>query len=84
MKCGKEKDCISGVILMYKVYHGTNENKILLNICETEEDIIKCKCEFLSKIGFKSYYSRNWIDEDGFAVTDYGSHTKFFFVKEVE
>jgi hypothetical protein len=38
--------------------------------------------EYLKSLNFKSYYSRHWVDDDGFTMCDYGSHVDFFKYKE--
>ena len=37
---------------------------------------------YLKEIGFKSYYYREIIIEEGYMRIDYGSHTQFFHVKD--
>lgn len=75
--------------------HAANTNKFNSISCIDETDKItvlsfpscmqearKDMHEFLEDIGFKSYYSRYWITEEGgnIMVCDYGSHTMFFYI----
>lgn len=65
-----------------KLYHGTDENMKLLGEFETEQEAYKRMYEYIKEIGFKSYCQRFWV-HDGTKIIDYGSHTKFFYIKEM-
>ena len=64
-----------------KLYYGTDENMKLLGEFETNEEAYKRMYEYIKEIGFKSYYQRI-LHFDGLRVIDYGSYTKFFYIKE--
>ena len=65
-----------------ELYYGTDENMKLLGEFETIQEAYKRMYEYIKEIGFKSYYQRMWYIEKGLRVIDYGSHTKFFYIKE--
>lgn len=64
-----------------KLYYGTDKNMKLLGEFETDEEAYNCMYEYIKEIGFKSYYQRI-LYFDGLRVIDYGSYTKFFYIKE--
>lgn len=65
-----------------KVYHGTYSNMELLGEFKTKEDAMNFVVESIYNGAFKSYYQRYWTEPNGTMIVDYGSHTKFYFVKE--
>lgn len=64
-----------------KLYYGTDKNMKLLGEFETEQEAYKRMYEYIKEIGFKSYCQRIMV-HDGTKIIDYGSHTKFFYIKE--
>lgn len=67
---------------VYQVYHGTESDKELLGEFKTKEDAMSIVVESIYNSKFRSYYQRFWYEPDGTMIIDYGSHTKFYFVKE--
>ena len=65
-----------------KVYHGTYSNMELLGEFKTKEEAMNFIVEAIYNSKFKSYYQRYWTEPSGTMIVDYGSHTKFYFVKE--
>ena len=47
------------------------------------ESASKAIDDFLNEHNFKSYYKNIWREPDGTTVVDVGSHTEFFYVKEI-
>ena len=64
-----------------KLYWGRYGETELLGEFSTEEEIYERITEFLDELQFKSYYSRQWYEEDGTLVIDYGSWRNLFFIK---
>lgn len=64
-----------------KLYWGTNDDLKLLGEYETKEQVFKRIYDFIEEQGFKSYYQRLWCEPDGTLIVDYGSYTRFFYVK---
>ena len=50
---------------------------------ETEEALHKNMQDFLTKHNFKSYYGRQWKDDSGYTVVDFGSHIQFYRFKRI-
>lgn len=52
----------------------------------TKEQLIKEMYKFIHKKNpnFKVYYTRSWIDDEGFEVMDVGSHSEFFLIENEE
>ena len=68
-----------------KLYHGRYDDRELLGEFSTQEEIDKCMKEYLDNINFKSYYYRVTFIRDAKEIEiDYGSWSKFFWIKEVE
>ena len=65
-----------------KVYFGSNNNMELLKEVETESEAFDFVIDNLKERGIKSYYTRWWKEPDGATVIDYGSWSRFYFVKE--
>jgi hypothetical protein len=40
--------------------------------------------KMIKDMGFKSYYTRGWVEGDGSNIIDFGSHSKFFKYKYVQ
>jgi hypothetical protein len=65
---------------MFKVWD-TSKN---INVeVETIDEAHKVIDDYLKKINFKSYYTRTNFLKDNTMWIDYGSHTHFFYIKEV-
>lgn len=65
---------------MFKVWDSSN------SICKevnTIEEAYKVIRDYIESINFKSYYWRHNFLDDGSTWVDYGSHSHFFYVKEV-
>lgn len=65
-----------------KVYFGTNNDMELLKEVETEGDAFDFVADHLKERGVKTYYTRWWKDPEGTTTIDYGSWSKFYFIKE--
>ena len=65
-----------------KVYYGSNNNIKLLKEVETESEAFDFVIDNLKERGIKSYYTRWWKDPEGTTTIDYGSCSKFYFIKE--
>ena len=65
-----------------KVYFGNRDNMELLKEVETEGDAFDFVTEHLQERGVKTYYTRWWREPDGTINIDYGSWSKFYFIKE--
>lgn len=46
----------------------------------TEEEAMREIHKFCDDRNFKIYYTRSWVDNNGFKVFDVGSHTEFFYL----
>ena len=66
---------------MYLVYDNANTIKEYKNTEDEAYGVIK---QYLDDTGFTSYYYRQSFADDGSIWIDYGSHTHFFYIKEVE
>lgn len=54
---------------------------------ETEQEIYKAMSDYIKNYRIKSYYQRAWHEPslaDGYTVIDYGSHSNFFYIFELE
>ena len=72
---------------MYRLeYINENGNKgweLIANF-RTEKDMNKNISDFLKKHNFKSYYSRQWVCENGYTMIDFGSHSQFYRFKKFD
>lgn len=48
---------------------------------ETEEEAMKEIHKFCNDRNFKIYYTRSWVDPDGFKIFDCGSWSEFFILE---
>lgn len=64
-----------------KLYWGRYGEMELLGEYDTMEEVNYRMREFLAELQFKSYYNRQWYEEDGTLVIDYGSYRNLFFIK---
>ncbi len=53
-----------------------------IGVAQTPIEAGKMVYDYLQEIGFKSYYSRHWMDGDT-EVIDYGSHRNFIFYSPI-
>lgn len=65
-----------------KLYWGRYEEMEFLGEFETKDDAYWRIGEFLAELQFKSHYGKEWYEEDGTLVIDYGSWRNLFFIKE--
>ena len=68
---------------MYEVHYGTNKNKTVLATFETYDEAKEFVTQSINNHFPKSYYIRMWENNNGDVVYDFGSHTYFYFIKEV-
>lgn len=69
---------------MYKLIHGVSvEMGKTVAVCDTMEQVNKRMFNFLKERNIESYYQRQWAEEDGTTVVDYGSWAKFFYIVPV-
>lgn len=69
---------------MYKLIHGVSgEMGKTIAVCDTMEQVNKRMFNFLKERNIESYYQRQWMEEDGTTVVDYGSWAKFFYIVPV-
>jgi len=61
----------------------TNEWEFIGDFDE-EKDMNKNIADFFTKHEYKSYYQRHWVDEDGWNMIDFGSHSQFYRYKELK
>lgn len=74
-------------------FNDSNGNDRLITVCD-EKLVMQYIHNFINECNrknaekgaktFKSYYTRTWTDPDGKTWYDVGSHTEFFWTKEVE
>lgn len=69
---------------MFQVFF-EDENYELHNVslASSMEEVWKSVSSFLEEMGVKAFYYRSWKNEKNELVIDYGSHSRFFIVKEV-
>lgn len=62
-----------------------DENYELYNVSldDNMEEVWKSVSGFLEEMGVKVPYYRSWKNEKNELVIDYGSHSRFFIVREV-
>lgn len=71
-------------------FENSNGGRRVIANCHTEEEVIKAIYAFIDTCNkgkpkdkkFKSYYTREWV-EDGQTWYDVGSHTEFFLWDKV-
>ena len=67
---------------MYKLYWGNySSGYSLIGEYKNRKSMSSAMNEYLKEIKFKNYYFRQWNDDEGFTMCDYGSHTNFFKFK---
>jgi hypothetical protein len=62
----------------------TDNNKKEFGTFDTIEKAYEKIREYLESIGFKAYYYRQSFLEDNSIWIDYGSHTHFFYINELQ
>ena len=67
---------------MFELYYINGDHEELFGKYHTKELMVMAIDNYLHSINFKSYYWRMWTHE-GKTWIDYGSHTRFFYYKEV-
>lgn len=60
-----------------------DSNNIYYGTMRTYELCVEAYLEDLKKRGVKSYYARQWLDENGVTFIDYGSHTHLFKIIKI-
>ena len=65
-----------------KVYYGSYSKVQLLKEVGNRQEAFKFISEDIRKNNYKSYYMRCLEHHDGTCQIDYGSYTKFYFIKE--
>lgn len=68
---------------MYAIYehcHGERKKIRSYDHIPTDEEIGKATVEYLSGLGYKSYYTRRWTTPNGEIWIDYGSWSTFLVV----
>ena len=68
---------------MIKIYDNSNPPNIV-GLLENAKDALECISDFLKSVNFKSYYIRINSIEDSKVIIDYGSHTHFFYLEDLE
>ncbi len=58
------------------------KEKTLIGIYKTEQEYMQEISDFLKKCNYASHYTRGWF-EDGFTVLDVGSHSQFYYIREI-
>ena len=68
---------------MIKLYWGNDDGGYKkIGERENHKELNLLMIEHLKFLNFKSYYSRHWVNDEGFTMCDYGSHVDFFKYKE--
>ena len=71
------------IALYYINKHTTNQYEFI-GYFDTVEQMWDNIYEFFNKCKFQCYYTRNWMDDEGYTYIDFGSHFQFYRYKEVE
>lgn len=72
---------------MKMLFYGTPDFMELVGTFKDEEEIFYGIKEFLERKKIKPYYYRMWpvnYDDGEYTKVDYGSHSKFFFIRELD
>lgn len=65
-----------------KVYYGSDDNMKLLKEVDSQQNAFDFIIKDIHENNYQSYYMRYWENSDGTQQIEYGSHTKFYFIKE--
>lgn len=68
---------------MIKLYWGNSgDGYNEIGVYKNHKELTEAMNEYLKHIKFKNYYYRQYINDEGFTMCDYGSHINFFKFKE--
>ena len=67
---------------MIKLYHKKNDNKVFVDYFEDRDSIFKYIINKVNKVGNEICYMREWTNDKGWTMIDYGNHYKFYMFKE--
>jgi hypothetical protein len=68
---------------VFKLYWGNSEDGYSdIGSYENDAELSNAMEEYLKYLKFKNYYYRQWVNDEGFTMCDYGSHINFFKYKE--
>ena len=68
---------------MIKLYWGNSGDGYKeIGKYKTHKELTRAMNEYLKYLKFKNYYYRQWVNDEGFTMCDYGSHINFFKYKE--
>lgn len=69
---------------MINLYFGYSTKDMELKYtASSREEVFQEMNRILDSINYEVYYFRSWKDGEGYEHLDFGSHTYFFFIKEV-
>lgn len=71
-----------GLIKIKVIFQNSLGKERVIAEVETKGQAITTINKFLEEHNYTSYYTREWI-ENGRTKIDVGSHTEFFFLKEI-
>lgn len=67
------------------LFYGTEDFMEFVDSFDSQKEMFERISKILKKEKFKSYYYRIWtvaLDDGEYQKIDYGSHTKFFFIRD--
>lgn len=67
----------------YEVSYGVIDNTSVLETFDTFEKAEEFVYKNISQYFPFSHYIRKWTDDTGITMYDFGSHSRFYFIKEV-
>lgn len=72
---------------IYKLYFGESFDsaECLHDSLKSDDEVFKKMTQtILDKTGNKPFYYREWESDENLRTVDFGSHTQFFFIEEIE
>lgn len=72
---------------IYKLYFGESFDsaECLYDSLKSNDEVFKKMTQtILDKTGNKPFYYREWKSDENLRTVDFGSHTQFFFIEEIE
>lgn len=62
--------------------NSNNQLRLIADKLQSQKECLLAIKNFLNEHNFKSYYTRTWIDKNGYTWYDVGSYTEFFLSSE--